>query len=74
MKLIWAFYDEVPQVGMELSEIYIKAGLVNSKSDFRRNVEGGAVRVMDKKVSDPRARLVLDSEASEYILLQKKGA
>lgn len=70
MKLIWAFVNEVPAVGMELAEIYIKAGLVKSKSEFRRFVEGGAVKVHDKKITDPKARLALDSEAEEYILFQ----
>ncbi len=50
---------EVPAVelggGMGLLSLLVQAGLAGSNGEARRHVQGGAVRVNDAQVSDPRA-------------------
>ena len=51
--------DEWNNLGKPLVEVALETGWFKSKSDFRRQVDQGAVRINDKKITDPTARLVL---------------
>lgn len=51
---------EIPEIemmaGESLVDLLLRAGLVESKSDFRRLIEGGAINLMmGEKISDPSA-------------------
>ena len=48
---------------MEIAEICVAVGFCKSKSEARRAIESGAIRINDKKVTDPRAHLLVDKEA-----------
>jgi len=49
---------EIPQAdltaGLGILDAFLRAGLVTSTSDARRQIKGGAVRVNDVKVDDDR--------------------
>jgi ribosomal protein S4 len=54
---------------MELAEICVAVGFCRSKSEARRAIESGAIRVNDKKVTDPRAHLVVDKAAKKFYII-----
>lgn len=43
--------------GLALADVYVKLGLAESKSEFRRLVTGGGVRINDAVLTDPAATL-----------------
>ncbi len=56
--------------GVGLLTLMVRAGLASSNSEARRHVQGGAVRVHDEPVSDPR-RAVTSADVREgYVLLR----
>lgn len=62
--------DEVPQEGKELAQLLVDVNFAKSKTEARRSINEGAVRINDTKVKDPFARLV--SLEDRYFLMQKK--
>tara|TARA_Y100000356_G_scaffold91349_1_gene76856 strand:+ start:124 stop:306 length:183 start_codon:yes stop_codon:yes gene_type:complete len=51
------------QIGMDVAELFVRSGLVNSKSEARRQIKNGGIRVQDIKINDPYARIaVYDSK------------
>lgn len=49
----------LPKKSYGICELLYEAGLAKSKSDARRLVEGGGVKVDDKKISDPKTTINL---------------
>ena len=47
------------QLGMDIAELFILAGLVKSKSEARNQIKNGGIRVHDIKIKDPYARVVV---------------
>lgn len=47
------------QLGIDLYTVYVRAGLVRSRREFRQFVADGAVKVGERVVRDPYARLAL---------------
>ena len=62
---------DISGIGVELAEQYVKAGFCESKSAFRRMVKQNAVRVADRLVTDPFARIAHDN--TEWILVEHAG-
>ncbi len=62
--------DEVPVEGKELAQLLVDSKLAESKTKARQSIKDGAVRINDRKVTDPFARLILLE--SRYFLMQKK--
>lgn len=62
--------DEVPNEGKELAQILVDVNFAKSKTEARRSINEGAVRINDTKVKDPFARLVMLED--RYFLMQKK--
>ena len=64
--------EEWNGLGKALVDVALETGWFNSKSDFRRQVEQGAVRINDEKIHDHTARLVL-VEGKMICLERNKG-
>ena len=54
---------------MELAEICVRVGFCKSKSEARRHIAAGAIRIDDKKITDPKAQLFVDLEKKKYYIL-----
>jgi tyrosyl-tRNA synthetase len=50
--------EDWKSVGQALVDVALETGWFKSKSDFRRHVEQGAVKINDEKITDPTARIV----------------
>ena len=59
---------DISGIGIELSQQYVRVGFCKSKSEFRRLIEQGGIRVSDRVVKDPLARLAY--EDNEWVLVQ----
>mgnify|MGYP003441310556 CR=1 FL=1 len=62
--------DEVPVAGKELAQLLVDSKLAESKTKARQYIKDGAVKINDRKVIDPFARLV--SPEGRFFLMQKK--
>jgi tyrosyl-tRNA synthetase len=47
------------ELGADLADLLVRSKLAHTKSDARRQITAGAVRVGDLQVTDPFARLML---------------
>ena len=54
---------------MELAEICVRVGFCKSKTEARRHIAAGAIRVDDKKITDPKAQLYVNMETKTYCLV-----
>ena len=64
--------EEWNGLGKALVDVALETGWFKSKSDFRRQVEQGAVRINNEKIQDHTARLVL-VEGKMVCLERNKG-
>lgn len=51
--------SEFNQVGVDLAELLVNSNLATTKTDARRKIKEGAIRLNDIVVKDPFARLAL---------------
>jgi len=49
--------ENTKAVGKNIIDVLVNAGFAKSNSDARRTMEGGGVKINDKKVSDPRTKV-----------------
>ena len=63
---------DLSEVGIEVAELCVRAGLCKSKSEARRAIEQGAIKIDDKKVLDPFARLLFDIDNKKYYTIKDK--
>ena len=54
---------------MELAEICVRVGFCKSKTEARCHIAAGAIRVDDKKITDPKVQLYVDMETKTYCLV-----
>ncbi len=47
------------QIGMDVAELFVLSDLVKTKSEARRQIKNGGLRVEDIKINDPYARIAL---------------
>lgn len=59
--------------GLPVSEAFVEAGLVKSKSDARRTVDQGGAYVNNKKVTDFDLKLTAADLASETVIILRSG-
>jgi len=52
---------------MDVAEFFVISGLVKSKSEARRQIKNGGLRVNDIKINDPYARVAVH-EKKLYIV------
>jgi len=64
--------DELEK-GVGLLAAFVKAGLVQSNSEARRQVQGGGLRVNDLPVNDDKAMLTLDHTAETGVIKLSLG-
>ena len=57
-------------IGIEIVELLIRSKLCSSKSQARRAINEGAIKISNEKVTDPYARIFLYE--NRYILLEGK--
>ena len=48
-----------PQIGMDVAELFVRSGLVKSKTEARRQIKNGGIRVQDIRINDPYARVAV---------------
>lgn len=48
--------------GVDIAELVVQAGLAKTKSEARRAIEQGAVRIEDQKIEHPFARLCMKGD------------
>ena len=63
--------EEVPEGGVDVITLLVKAGLVPTRSEGRRAIEQGGVSVDGEKVADVKAVLAADRLAGDGILLKR---
>ena len=51
---------DISGIGLELAQVYVDVNFCKSKSEFRRFVKQGAVRIDDVSVTDEYARIAND--------------
>jgi len=54
---------------MELAEICVFVGFCKSKSEARRAIRSGAIRINDNKITDPNAHLIIDKAANRFYIV-----
>lgn len=57
-------------MGIDLADVIVKSNLAGTKSEARRHIASGAIRLNDRKIEDPFARLMLDAEG-HFVVIQK---
>lgn len=61
--------EEAKQLGVEIAELCVTSGLSKSKSEARRMILQGAVRINDKQIKDQNARLIKGPGENEFIVI-----
>ena len=56
-----------PQIGMDVAELFVRSNLVKSKTEARKHIKNGGIRVQDIKINDPFARIAVH-ENKFYII------
>jgi len=62
---------DLSQIGMDIAELCVTAGLCKSKSEARKQIKNGGIKVQDIRIIDPFARLVRNPETNEVIIVEK---
>ena len=44
---------------MDVAELFVRSNLVKSKSEARKQIKNGGIRVQDVKINDPYARIAV---------------
>ena len=72
MRFITVIPDfDLSSIGIDLAEQCVKVGFAASKSEARRLIKQGGIRLADRVVNDPFARLAYDDE--EWVLIEHAG-
>ena len=58
----------MPPIGIEVVELLIRTKLCSSKTQARKAIRAGSIKISNEKVTDPYARLILYEE--RYILME----
>jgi tyrosyl-tRNA synthetase len=61
---------QIPQAGIELAELCVRAKLCASKTEARRMIKQGSVRLDNEAVKDPYARIALTEDGTQYIIIE----
>ena len=48
-----------PQIGMDVAELFVRSSLVKSKTEARKQIKNGGIRVQDIRINDPYARVAV---------------
>ena len=59
------------EIGMDVGELFVRAGLVKSKNEARNQIRNGGLRIQNRKITDPFARIVLNRDTNELIIIER---
>ena len=62
---------DISHIGVDLSEQCVRVGFAKTKSEARRLIKQGGIRIDDRVVKDPFARLAADD--NDWILIEHAG-
>lgn len=62
---------DISHIGVDLAEQIVKADFAKTKSEARRLIKQGGIRIDDRIVKDPFARLAADNNG--WILIEHAG-
>lgn len=62
---------EPTQIGMDIADLCLRARLCKSKSEARKQIKNGGIKVQDIRITDPFARVVLDREKNQIFIVEK---
>jgi len=65
--------DRLTGDGLPLADLLVESGLVRSKSEARRGIEGGGIYVNNRRVADVWSKLTLDDAIDGALLVLRKG-
>jgi len=57
--------------GVSVAEILLRIGHAKSKSEARRLISGGAVKIGSIKIADPFARFVVLPEKNKFVIVER---
>ena len=57
-------------IGIEIAEILVRSKLCTSKTQARKAIQQGSIKINDEKIIDPFARLCLCE--NKYILIEEQ--
>ena len=63
--------DKFSSVGVDLATLLVSSNLATTKTDARRQIKAGAVRLNDQVVKDPFARLTLKD--NQVLVLEREN-
>jgi len=63
--------QDLNKIGMDVGELFVRAGLVKSKNEARNQIRNGGLRIQDRKITDPFARIVLNRDTNELIIIER---
>ena len=59
---------ELENTGVEVSQIAIEAGFARSKTDFRKLILNGGLKIDTVSIKDPKARLMHDEHDTFFLM------
>lgn len=63
--------QDLNEIGMDAGELFVRAGLVKSKNEARNQIRNGGLRIQNRKITDPFARIVLNRDTNELIIIER---
>ena len=54
---------------MDVAELFVRAGLVKSKTEARKQIKNGGIRISDIKINDPYARIAFHE--NKFYIVEK---
>jgi tyrosyl-tRNA synthetase len=63
--------QDLNEIGMDVGELFVRAGLVKSKNEARNQIRNGGLRIQNRKITDPFARIVLNRDTNELIIIER---
>ena len=54
---------------MDVAELFVRSGLVKSKTEARKQIKNGGIRVADIKINDPYARIAFHE--NKFYIVEK---
>lgn len=65
---------ELEDSGMSLVDLLVAAGVVKSKGEGRRAIQGGGISINNSRISDPERNVTLQETIREKFIVLRKGA
>ena len=63
--------QEIDKIGVSVAHLAVKVGFCKTVSEARRAIKQGGLKLADRKVIDPFARLILKDD--KWVLVENRG-